>query len=80
MQADWWENWLVRMGDHSARLREAVAQLARRMANTVVPGGRPRPRRQPSHRTRQAGIRPIGVGECLRRVLRKAVMRVAGAD
>ena len=33
----WWEHWLVRVGEKNERLREAVAALARRLANDVVP-------------------------------------------
>ena len=77
-----WQDCLLRYGAHSERLRDAVASLARSLANTML-----------SWETLSAlmaghlialdkypGVRPIGVGETLRRILAKAVIMVTRSD
>ena len=77
-----WQDVLVRFGAHSGRLREAVTSLCRKLANSVVPWS-----------TVQAlmssrlialdkcpGVRPVGVGEMLRRVVGKVVCMVTKSD
>ena len=77
-----WQDWLLRYGAQSERLRDSVAHLTRVTSNGSMPW-----------RVLQAlmssrlialdkcpGVRPIGIGECLRRVMAKAVMVVAGGD
>ena len=77
-----WQVWLLRYGAQSEHLRDAVARLTRVVANSLMP----------FHFIRALmssrlvavdkcpGVRPIGVGECLRRVMAKAVMIVVGRD
>ncbi|KAF6200183.1 hypothetical protein GE061_006484 [Apolygus lucorum] len=77
-----WVDFLLRHGRHSQRLRAAVATLANKLANENV-----------SWESIQAlvasrlvaldkcpGVRPIGVGECLRRILGKCMAEVTGED
>ena len=82
VHALWWEHWLVRMGTRSEKLREAVAALARRLANDIVPWQDIRAliANRLIAFDKGTGVRPIGVGECLRRVCGKAVMDEAGKD
>ena len=64
VHAVWWEHWLVRCGTRSEKLREAVAALARRLANEVVPWEDVRA--MIANRLialdKCPGVRPIGVG------------------
>ena len=78
----WWEHWMLRVGARSEKLREAVAALARVLANDVVPWQNVRAlvANRLIALDKCPGVRPIGVGECLRRIIGKAVMVVAGVD
>ena len=77
-----WQDWLLRFGGQSERLRDAVAQLARVIANGLVPWEviRALLSSRLIALDKCPGVRPIGIGECLRRVMAKAVMIVAGGD
>jgi hypothetical protein len=80
--SDQWKDYLLRHDKHSEKLREAVAALACRLSNTIV-----------DWREIQAlmanrlialdkcpGVRPIGIGECLRRILGKCLAIATGID
>jgi len=72
-----WQMWLVRCGEHSLRLRRAVAAVASMMANKTVPWEHIRAlmANRLIALDKCPGLRPIGVGECLRRVIGKTVMQ-----
>ena len=73
-------NWLLRFGCSSEELRFIVASLADWVANSSLPWA--------AYRTLMAchmvvldkrpGVCPVGIGETLRRVLGKLVMRASG--
>ena len=77
-----WHSYLFQFGAYSAHLRDAVAELARRLANNVV--------KSEDIRALMAnwlialdkclGVHPIGKGEALRRVLGKVVALATRAD
>ena len=77
-----WQDWLLWFGGQSERLPDAVAQLARVIANGLVPWEviRALLSSRLIALDKCPGVRPIGIGECLRRVMAKAVMIVAGGD
>jgi hypothetical protein len=79
MDSSVWSRLLLHYGTASANLREAVAELARAMTNTLF---------EPDEEQRLLsallanrlvaldkcpGVRPIGIGECLRRLIAKVV-------
>ena len=75
-------NWLFRFGCTSEELRVVVDRLTDWMANSSPPWS--------ANRTLMAcclvvldkrpGVRPVGIGETLRRALDKLVMRAAGCQ
>ena len=73
-------SWLPKFGTHSQRLRNAIARLAKWLSND-----------KPAYRVLMAGslialdknpgVRPIAIGEVLRRLIAKCVLSVAkGVD
>jgi hypothetical protein len=80
--AEAWQDWLLRFGVHSNELREAIAALTRRMANEIIPWEQTRAllANRLIGLDKCPGVRPIGCGEVLRRIIGKTVMSIAGAD
>ena len=80
--ASHWQDVLLQYGAHSERLREQVAALTRRFANTIVPW----PDIQSFMASRLIalkkcpGVRPISKGKTLRRLVGKAVGFVTKFD
>ena len=77
-----WRDFLLRYGNHSCQLREAMAELARYLANNIV--------EWVDIRALMAcrlialdkcpGVRPIGIGEAPRRILGKVLAMATRAD
>ena len=73
-------NWLLRFGCASEELRVVVASLADWMANSSPPWAAYRAL-MVCHLValdKRPGVRPVGIGETLRRALAKLLMRAAG--
>ena len=73
-------NWLLRFGCASEELRVVVTSLADWMANSSPPWAAYRALMPCSlvALDKRPGVRPVGIGETLRRALAKLVMRAAG--
>ena len=76
------QNWLLKFGVHSHKLREAVADLARWMANDSPPWASIRAlmANRLMALDKCPGVRPVGIGEIWRRLLAKCVLKVAGTE
>ena len=77
-----WQTVLLRHGADSSHLRDEVATLATKMCNQILP--RSKVRALVSGRLivldKCHGVRPIGVGKCLRRIICKSVAEFTKTD
>ena len=77
-----WQTILLRHGAHSSHLRDEVATLATKMCNRILPWSKVRA--LVSGRLialdKYPGVRPIGIGECLRRIICKCVAEFTKID
>ena len=77
-----WQDCLLRYGAHSEKLRNSVAFLCRRLANSIAPWSDVQALMASRliALDKYPGIQPIGIGECLRRILGKAICMVTRMD
>ena len=77
-----WQTVLLRHGAHSSHLRDEVATLSTKMCNQILPWSKVRA--LVSERLialdKCSGVRPIGIGECLRRIICKNVTEFTKID
>ena len=77
-----WQTVLLRHGALSSHLRDEVATLATKMCNQILPSSKVRA--LVSGRLialdKCPGVRPIGIGECLRRIICKSVAEFTKID
>ena len=77
-----WQDALLRFGPSSERLRDSVAALGRQLANTIVPWVHvwALMANRLIALDKCPGVRPVGIGEALRRVLGRTVCMVTRSD
>uniref|UniRef100_A0A1X7SXQ2 Reverse transcriptase domain-containing protein n=1 Tax=Amphimedon queenslandica TaxID=400682 RepID=A0A1X7SXQ2_AMPQE len=77
-----WKDVLLRYGPHSSRCRDAVASLVSLLSNSIVDWNLIRAllANRLIALDKHPGIRPIGIGETLRRILSKVVCLITRTD
>ena len=80
--ASHWRDVLLRYGSSSGRLRDSVAELCRHLCNSIVPWDDVRALMacRLIALNKCPGVRPIGIGETLRRVIGKAICSATRLD
>ena len=78
-----WQSFLLKYGNHSKELREAIAILIERQANNIVDWSEVRAqkaKRELALKKLPAGIRPIGIGEMMDQLCDKVMIEVTEDD
>mgnify|MGYP006949136627 CR=1 FL=1 len=77
-----WQSMLLKFGNASEQLREAVAKLTRRLANTIVPWEdiRALKAKRLIAVDKGPGVRHIGIGNVLDRLCAKIMIDITGDD
>ena len=77
-----WQTVLIRQGAHSSHLRDEVATLPTKMCNQILPWSKVRALvfGRLIALDKRPGVRPIGIGECLRRIIFKSVAEFTKFD
>ena len=77
-----WQNWMLRYGGASTQLRQCIGDLATWMSNGIQEGDACRAimANRLIALDKCPGVRPVGIGEILRRILAKCVLRICGGD
>ena len=77
-----WQDFLLRYGAPSERLRDGIAELTRRLANNIVDWMDIRALMADRliAFNKNPGVHPIGIGEVLRRILGKVIAAVTQVD
>jgi hypothetical protein len=80
--ASHWHDVLLRYGSHSSSLRDAVATLSRTLANNIIQWSSIKGllANRLIALDKNPGVRPIGIGETLRRIIGKALCCVTRDD
>ena len=76
------QNWLLRYGHISENLRESISRLTNWIANTIVPfeAIRALVANRLVALDKCPGVRPVGIGEILRRLCSKCLLEACGED
>ena len=83
MDSTHWQAFLLKYGNHSQELREAMAHLTERQANNIIEWEEVRAqksKREIALKKLPAGVRPIGCGELLDRAIDKVMVEVTKDD
>jgi hypothetical protein len=80
--SDHWTDFTLRFGKNSAILRTKIAELTTKLANEIVPWEKIKTLMASRliALDKNPGVRPIGIDECLRRIICKSMAIITGSD